>query len=48
LAGTELKRYRYAILVSKKNIAVPDDMVIKGIVYRHINVAVDPSTSSQR
>jgi hypothetical protein len=48
LAGTELKRYRYAIVVSRKNIPIPEDIEIKGIVYRHINVAVDPDTPSQR
>ena len=48
LAGTELARVRYAIVVSRMDIEVPDDALQEGISYRHINVAVDPRVPSKR
>jgi hypothetical protein len=45
LAGTELTGYRYAIVVSRKELprnAVPDNGLIEGVVYRHINIAIEP------
>lgn len=47
LGGTELKRYRYVIVVSSKTVTVPDDNNINGVVYRNINIVVDPDTPSQ-
>jgi hypothetical protein len=51
LVSSELTGYRYAIAVSLTNLpreAVPDDMVIGGVVYRHINIAIEPRRPSER
>lgn len=48
LAGTELTQYRYAVLVSKLEVKVPDDVEIGGVTYRHINIAVEPRTPSKQ
>lgn len=48
LAGTELTRVRYAVLVSLADIAVPDDAIEGDVTYSHINIAVAPKTPSQR
>lgn len=48
LAGTELTRLRYAVLVSSDNIAVPDDITEGDFTFRHINIAVSPRTPSRR
>lgn len=48
LAGTELARVRYAVLVSLDNIAVPNDVTEGDFTYRHINIAVSPRTPSRR
>ncbi len=47
LAGSELTTYRYAVVVSRQQVSVPDDLTEGGVVYRHINVAVDPRTPSR-
>ena len=47
LAGSELTAYRYAVVVSRQQVSVPDDLTEGGVVYRHINVAVDPRTPSR-
>lgn len=47
LAGVELTTYRYVIVVSRDRIAVPANLTKNGVVYRHINIAVDPQTPSQ-
>jgi len=47
LAGTELTTYRYAIVVSLQHIETPRDLTENGVVYRHINIAVDPLTPSR-
>jgi hypothetical protein len=49
LVDIELTRYRYAIAVSLEDLpkgAVPDDVVIGGVVYRHINIAIEPRRPS--
>lgn len=46
LAAAELRDTRYLILVSENRINEPDDIVDKGIRYRHINIAINPSTPS--
>lgn len=49
LAGIELTRYRYVIAVSDVDlpaILVPGDMTIDGVIYRHINIAIEPRTPS--
>jgi hypothetical protein len=48
LAGAELTRVRYAVLVSSDNIVVPDDITERDVTYRHINIAVSPRTPSRR
>ena len=47
LAGSELTAYRYAIVVSRRQVSLPEDLSADGVVYRHINIAVDPLTPSQ-
>ena len=47
LAGTELTAYRYAVVVSRLHVPVPDDLMEGEVVYRHINIAVDPRTPSR-
>ncbi len=47
LAGSELTAYRYAVVVSRQQVSIPDDIMDGGVVYRHINVAVDPRTPSR-
>jgi len=50
LAGTELTRYRYLIVVSENELlstSVPADITTAdGVIYRHINIVVDPSSPS--
>jgi hypothetical protein len=47
LAGNELTRYRYAVVVSEEQVQVPDDVTRDGIAYRHINIAVKPNSPSK-
>jgi len=46
LGGIELARYRYLIMVTREKTEMPQDNVRNMITYRHINIAVDPSTPS--
>ena len=46
LAGVELRHYRYIVLVSKKRISAQTDIEESGIVYRHINIPVEPDVPS--
>jgi hypothetical protein len=46
LGGIELSNYRYLIMVSKKNMKMPSDFTEGTIVYRHINIPVDPDSPS--
>ncbi len=47
LAGNELRGYRYAIVVTEKQVEPPPDETRDGVTYRHINIAVDPDTPSR-
>ncbi len=47
LGGTELHEVRYIVLVSEKQQSMPIDVVDGGIVYRYINISVDPYTLSK-
>lgn len=47
LAGFELERHRYLLLVSKDVLAMPADRVDGGVVYHFRNVAVEPSSPSK-
>jgi len=48
LAGTELTAYRYAVVVSRQQVSIPEDLREGEVVYRHINIAVDPLSPSRR
>jgi hypothetical protein len=47
LAGTELSHYRFAVVVSKDYVPVPDDIKVNGTTFRHVNVAVEPASPSK-
>jgi hypothetical protein len=47
LAGFELTSYRYAVVVSQKRVAQPDDRREGSVTYRHVNIAVDPDSPSR-
>ena len=46
LGGIELANYRYLVMVSEKSMKIPSDSIEGTIVYRHINIAVNPDTPS--
>lgn len=48
LAGTELARVRYAVVVSEEDVELPADLLDGGITYRHINIPVNPRVPSRR
>lgn len=47
LGAIELTGYRYAVVVSRQQVSIPDDLREGGVVYRHVNVAVAPRTPSR-
>ena len=47
LAGIELTRYCYLVLMSKKRVAVPGDRQAGSVRYRHVNIAIDPDSPSR-
>lgn len=47
LAGFELERCRYLVLVSKDSLSLSDDRIVQGITYRHVNIAISPSAPSK-
>jgi hypothetical protein len=47
LMGTELTRYRYAIVVSEHQVEIPADIKEGDVVYRYVNIAVDPLVPSR-
>ncbi len=47
LAGTELVGYRYAVVVSRQQVEVPEDHTEDGVVYKHVNVSVEPRPPSR-
>lgn len=46
LSGVELASHRYLVVVTKKQIAYPADLTEGGVIYRHVNIAVDPEAPS--
>lgn len=47
LAAIELKGYRYLVIVSEESLNdVPVDHEKEGVIYKYINIAVDPSSPS--
>ena len=47
LAGSELRAYRFAVVVSEQQVALPPDRSEDGVLYRHINIPVKPKSPSQ-
>lgn len=47
LAGIELEKWRYLVLVSLGRIPIIKDLEENNIVYRHINIAISPVTPSK-
>ena len=47
LAATELAGYRYAVVVSRSRVDIPDDVREGGVIFRHVNVAVAPRAPSR-
>jgi hypothetical protein len=47
LGGTELAGFRYLVVVSEKRVSTPENQVEAGVVYRHINIAVEPDPPSR-
>ena len=47
LVGIELTRYRYAIVVSEHQVKVPGDLEEGDVLYRHVNIAVNPRVPSR-
>lgn len=47
LGGLELAGYRYLVLVSQDRLSPLDDRTENGVVYRHINITVQPSVPSK-
>ena len=46
LGGIELSNYRYLVIVSEKSMKMPSDIIENNIIYRHINIPVNPDTPS--
>jgi hypothetical protein len=47
LGGVELTSYRFIVLVSKDTLTLPADHSENSVVYRHVNVAVNPKPPSK-
>lgn len=47
LGDVELKRTRYIVLVSKRELASPSDVVEKDITYRHVVIPIKPKSPSE-
>ncbi len=47
LAAMELRRTRYAIVVSKQTVQCPPDEERDGVVYRNVNISLSPSYPSK-
>ncbi len=47
LGGLELAQYRYIVIVSEKKLQMPPDDQRDGVIYRHINIAVNPDPPSK-
>lgn len=48
LGGIELRSFRYIVVVSEREVAMPPDETCGGVTYRHINVPVSPRVPSSR
>jgi hypothetical protein len=47
LAGLELKDCRYLVLVSRDDVTPPPDVTVDGVLYRHVNIPIEPSAPSK-
>jgi len=47
LAGIELEKYRYLVMVSEKELDMPQDRIEGDLVYRHVNIPVNPDVPSK-
>lgn len=48
LSGLELEKWRYLVLVSIDRLPVHSDIEDNGITYRHINIAIKPTSPSRQ
>lgn len=48
LAGVELRNYRFAVVVTERLVDPPNDVINGDLIYRHINLAVNPQTPSHK
>lgn len=48
LAGLELASYRYAVVITKNIVDTLSDKQVDGVIYRHINIAVEPRSPSRQ
>jgi hypothetical protein len=48
LGGSELAGYRYLVVVSGPQVKVPADVTERSVIYRHVNIAVQPQTPSRK
>ena len=46
-SGSELTRYRFAVVVSDEPATTPSDLELEGVLYRHILLVINPSTPSK-
>lgn len=46
MAGVELTTHRYLVVVTEKQVLPPADIAEGTVIYRHINIAVDPESPS--
>jgi len=46
LSGVELRNYRYLVMVSEKSMKMRSNIIENNIVYRYINIPVNPDTPS--
>jgi hypothetical protein len=47
LGGIELIGYRYIVVISEKEVKLPETLTEDGIEYRHLNIVINPSTPSK-
>jgi hypothetical protein len=47
LGGVELHDYRYIVLVSETRLPSIADLLVGGVTYRHVNIAVKPEVPSK-
>jgi hypothetical protein len=48
LGGMELRKYRYAVLVTQNAVTIPADHEIGEVIYRHINIVINPTVPSKQ